>query len=174
MDFSKLPAILTPDLGLLFWMLLTFAVILFVLIKYALPAIVGMVDNRKKYIDESLKKAHEASERLENIRQEGEAILQEAREKQAQILREAAQTREAIVEKAQGKAREESARLVEEAKAQIEGEKRNAIRDIRSQVAELSVQIAEKILREKLSTDAAQMEMIDRLLDEISVDNKKE
>ncbi len=174
MDFSKLPAILTPDLGLLFWMLMTFAVILFVLIKYALPAIVGMVDNRKKYIDESLKKAHEASERLENIRQEGEVILQEAREKQAQILKEAAQTREAIVEKAQGKAREESARLVEEAKAQSEGEKRNAIRDIRSQVAELSVQIAEKILREKLSTDAAQMEMIDRLLDEISVDNKKE
>ena len=174
MDFSKLPAILTPDLGLLLWMLLSFAVIFFVLIKYALPYIVGMVNERKDYIDESLKKAHEASERLENIRQEGEAILQEAREKQAQILREAAETRDAIVEKAQGKAREESARLIADAKAQIEGEKRNAIRDIRSQVAELSVQIAEKVLRDKLSSDAAQMEMIDRLLDDISVDNKKE
>jgi F-type H+-transporting ATPase subunit b len=174
MDFSKLPAILTPDLGLLFWMLLSFAVIFFVLIKYALPYIVGMVNERKDYIDESLKKAHEASERLENIRQEGEAILQEAREKQAQILREAAETRDAIVEKAQGKAREESARLIADAKAQIEGEKRNAIRDIRSQVAELSVQIAEKVLRDKLSSDAAQMEIIDRLLDDISVDNKKE
>ena len=174
MDFSKLPAILTPDLGLLFWMLLSFAVIFFVLIKYALPYIVGMVNERKDYIDESLKKAHEASERLENIRQEGEAILQEAREKQAQILRGAAETRDAIVEKAQGKAREESARLIADAKAQIEGEKRNAIRDIRSQVAELSVQIAEKVLRDKLSSDAAQMEMIDRLLDDISVDNKKE
>ncbi len=174
MDFSKLPAILTPDLGLLFWMLLSFAVIFFVLIKYALPYIVGMVNERKDYIDESLKKAHEASERLENIRQEGEAILQEAREKQVQILREAAETRDAIVEKAQGKAREESARLIADAKAQIEGEKRNAIRDIRSQVAELSVQIAEKVLRDKLSSDAAQMEMIDRLLDDISVDNKKE
>ena len=174
MDFSKLPAILTPDLGLLFWMLLSFAVIFFVLIKYALPYIVGMVNERKDYIDESLKKAHEASERLENIRQEGEAILQEAREQQAQILREAAETRDAIVEKAQGKAREESARLIADAKAQIEGEKRNAIRDIRSQVAELSVQIAEKVLRDKLSSDAAQMEMIDRLLDDISVDNKKE
>ena len=174
MDFSKLPAILTPDLGLLFWMLLSFAVIFFVLIKYALPYIVGMVNERKDYIDESLKKAHEASERLENIRQEGEAILQEAREKQAQILREAAETRDAIVEKAQGKAREESARLIADAKAQIEGEKRNAIRDIRSQVAELSVQIAEKVLRDKLSSDAAQMEMIDRLLDDISGGNKKE
>ena len=174
MDFSKLPAILTPDLGLLFWMLLSFAVIFFVLIKYALPYIVGMVNERKDYIDESLKKAHEASERLENIRQEGEAILQEAREKQAQILREAAETREALVEKSQWNARDESARLIADAKAQIEGEKRNAIRDIRSQVAELSVQIAEKVLRDKLSSDAAQMEMIDRLLDDISVDNKKE
>ena len=173
MDFSKLPAILTPDLGLLFWMLLAFAVIFFVLAKYGFPAITNMVDERSRYIDESLKKAHEASERLENIKQEGEAILQEAREKQALILKEAAETREAIVEKAQEKAREESARLLEDAKMQISAEKQNAIRDIRSQVAELSVQIAEKILRDKLSSDAAQMDMIDRLLDEISVDNNK-
>jgi F-type H+-transporting ATPase subunit b len=172
MDFSKLPAILTPDLGLLFWMLLAFLVVFFILAKYGFPAITNMVTERKNYIDESLKKAHEASERLENIKQEGEAILQEAREKQALILKEATQTRDAIVENAQGKAREETARLLEDAKAQIEGEKRNAMREIRSQVAELSVQIAEKILREKLSSDAAQMEMIDRLLDEISVDNK--
>ena len=173
MDFSKLPAILTPDLGLLFWMLLAFAVIFFVLAKYGFPAITNMVEERKQYIDESLKKAHEATERLENIKQEGEAILQEAREKQALILKEAAETREAIVEKAQEKAREESARLLEDAKMQISAEKQNAIRDIRSQVAELSVQIAEKILRDKLSSDAAQMDMIDRLLDEISVDNNK-
>jgi F-type H+-transporting ATPase subunit b len=173
MDFSKLPAILTPDLGLLFWMLLAFAVIFFVLAKYGFPAITNMVEERKQYIDESLKKAHEASERLENIKQESEAILQEAREKQALILKEAAETREAIVEKAQEKAREESARLLEDAKMQISAEKQNAIRDIRSQVAELSVQIAEKILRDKLSSDAAQMDMIDRLLDEISVDNNK-
>lgn len=144
MDFSKLPAILTPDLGLLFWMLLAFAVIFFVLAKYGFPAITNMVEERKQYIDESLKKAHEASERLENIKQEGEAILQEAREKQALILKEAAETREAIVEKAQEKAREESARLLEDAKMQISAEKQNAIRDIRSQVAELSVQIAER------------------------------
>ena len=96
MDFSKLPAILTPDLGLLFWMLLAFAVVFFVLAKYGFPAIINMVDERKKYIDDSLKKAHEASERLENIKQESEAILQDAREKQAQILREAAESRDAL------------------------------------------------------------------------------
>ena len=171
MDFSKLPAILTPDLGLLFWMLLAFAVVFFVLAKYGFPAITNMVEERKKYIDESLKKAHEASERLENIKQESEAILQEARAQQAQILKEAAETREAIVLKAQETAKSEGARLLSEARAEIEGEKQQAIRDIRAQVAELSVQVAEKVLKQKLSTDAAQMQMIDRLLDDVTAAN---
>lgn len=171
MDFSKLPSILTPDLGLLFWMLLAFLVVFFVLAKYGFPAIVNMVDKRNQYINESLRKAHEASERLENIKQESEAILQEARAQQAQILKEAADTREAIVQKAQEKAKAEGARLLAEAKAEIEGEKQQAIRDIRSQVVELSVQVAEKVLKEKLSTDAEQMKMIDRLLDNVTAAN---
>ena len=172
MDFSKLPAILTPDLGLLFWMLLAFAVVFFVLAKYGFPAIINMVDERKKYIDDSLKKAHEASERLENIKQESEAILQEAREKQAQILREAAESRDAIVEQAQVKAREEGARLLDDARVAIEQEKKAAIADIRKQVATLSVEVAEKILRKNLSGDQAQMDLIERMLDDVSSNNK--
>jgi len=171
---SNLPSILTPDLGLLFWMLLAFLVVFGVLAKWGFPAIIGMVETRKKYIDDSLRKAHEASERLENIKQEGEALLQEAREKQAQIMTEAASTRDAIVEKAQAKAREEGSRLLDEAKRQIESEKQNAIRDIRSQVAELSVEIAEKILRQKLSTQAGQTELVDKLLDEVLNNKNKE
>lgn len=166
---DNLPSILTPDLGLLFWMLLAFLVVFVVLAIYGFPAIINMVEKRKQYIDESLSKAHEASERLENIRQEGEAMLQEAREQQAKIMQEAADTRDAIVEKAQKKAREEGARLLAEARQQIESEKQNAIRDIRAQVAVLSVQIAEKVLREKLSDDSQQMQLIDKLLDEVSV-----
>ncbi|MBQ6193188.1 MAG: F0F1 ATP synthase subunit B [Prevotella sp.] len=172
MDFSKLPAILTPDLGLLFWMLLAFAVVFFVLAKYGFPAIINMVDERKKYIDDSLKKAHEASERLENIKQESEAILQDAREKQAQILREAAESRDAIVEQAQVKAREEGARLLDDARVAIEQEKKAAIADIRKQVATLSVEVAEKILRKNLSGDQAQMDLIERMLDDVSSNNK--
>ena len=166
---DNLPSILTPDLGLLFWMLLAFLVVFVVLAIYGFPAIINMVEKRKQYIDESLSKAHEASERLENIRQEREAMLQEAREQQAKIMQEAADTRDAIVEKAQEKAREEGARLLAEARQQIESEKQNAIRDIRAQVAVLSVQIAEKVLREKLSDDSQQMQLIDKLLDEVSV-----
>ena len=121
---ENLPSILTPDLGLLFWMLLAFLVVFFVLAKYGFPAIIGMVEERKNYIDESLRKAHEASERLGNIQMEGESILQEA------------------------------------------------ISDIRAQVAGLSVKVAEKILRKELASDAAQMETIDRLLDEVVVKEK--
>lgn len=165
---GNLPSILTPDIGLLFWMFLAFVVVFIVLARFGFPVIINMVEDRKRYIDESLRKAHEASERLENIRKEGETILQEAREKQSLIMKETAETRDAILEKAQEQAREESTRLLTDAKKQIEVEKQNAIRDIRVQVAELSVQITEKVLREKLSSDEQQMRMINRLLDEVS------
>ena len=149
-------------------MTVVFLVVLFILWKYGFPVIVKMVDERKAFIDESLKKAHEANERLANIQKEGESILQEAREKQAQILREAAETRDAIVEKAQDKARSEGARLLDEAKAAIEQEKKAAIADIRQQVATLSVEIAEKVLKQNLKDDKSQMDLIDRMLDEVS------
>ena len=165
---DSLPSILTPDLGLLFWMLLAFLVVFGVLAKFGFPVITKMVEERKQFIDDSLRKAHEASERLENIKQEGEAILQEAREKQALMLKEAAETRDAIVEKAQAKAREEGARLLGEAKAEIEQEKQAAIADIRRQVATLSVEIAEKVLQKELSGDQSQMDLIDRMLDDVS------
>lgn len=168
MDLNNLPAILTPDLGLLFWMMIAFLVVFGVLAKFGFPAITNMVEERKAYIDESLRKAHEANEKLQNIQAEGEKILQEARERQAQILKEAAATRESIVGQAQDKAREEGARIISEARAQIEAEKQSAIREIRTQVATLSVQIAEKILRQNLQGDAQQMQYVDKLLDEVS------
>ena len=170
---ENLPSILTPDLGLLFWMLLAFLVVFFVVAKFGFPAIIGMVEDRKRYIDESLQKAHEASERLANIQKEGESMLQEARQKQAQILKEAAETRDAIVAQAQEKAREEGNRLISEAKGEIESQKQAAISEIRAHVAELSVKVAEKILRKELASDAKQMETIDRLLDEVAVEDKR-
>ncbi len=160
--------LLIPSSGLLFWMSLTFFVVLLILWKFGFPVIVNMVNERKAFIDDSLQKAREANEKLANIQKEGESILQEAREKQTAILKEAAATRDAIVEKAQQKAREESVRLIEEARTEIESEKQAAINDIRNQVAELSLQIAEKVVRKNLSDDKAQMELIDRMLDDVS------
>ena len=173
MDSINLPSILTPDFGLFFWMFVAFLVVFLLLAKFGFPVITGMVEERKNFIDESLRKAHEAQERLANIEKEGESILQEAREKQAQILKEAAETRDAIVEKAQDKARAEGARLLEDARVAIEQEKKAAIADIRAQVATLSVEIAEKVLRKNLKDDKSQMDLIDRMLDEVSTGNLK-
>jgi len=161
-------SLITPDFGLFFWMTVVFLVVLFILWKWGFPVIVKMVDERKAFIDESLRKAHEANERLANIQKEGESILQEAREKQAQILKEAAETRDAIVEKAQDKARAEGARLLDDARTAIEQEKKAAIADIRQQVATLSVEIAEKVLRQNLRDDKSQMDLIERMLDDVA------
>lgn len=167
-------SLLLPDSGLLFWMTLVFLVVFFILKRWGFPSIIKMVNERKEYIDESLAKAEEANLRLANIQKQGEELLMEAREKQAQILREASETRETIVGQAQEKAREESARILSEAKAEIESQKQAAIRDIRSQVAELSVQIAEKILHKELSGSAEQTQLIDSLLDEVASSNGTE
>ena len=152
--------LLMPSFGLMFWMAIVFFVVLGLLWKFGFPTITKMVEERKQYIDESLRKAHEANEKLANI--------QEAREQQALILKEATSARDAIVAKAESQAKEQGEKLISDAKVQIDAEKQNAIREIRSQVAELSVKIAEKIIKKQLSTDANQMELIDRLLDEFS------
>ena len=157
---------------MLLWMLAAFLVVFVVLAKFGFPAIIGMVEKRKNYIDESLRKAHEATTRLENIKQESESILQEARDKQVAILKEAANTREAIVEDARVKAREESARIIRDAKAEIESQKQAAITAIRQQVALLSVEVSEKVLRKKLDTDQAQMDYINLMLDEVTANDK--
>lgn len=161
-------SLITPDFGLLFWMTIVFLVVLFILWKYGFPVITKMVKERKAFIDESLRKAQEANEKLANIQAESESILQQTREQQAKILKEANATRNAIVEQAQTKAKEEGARILNEAKAAIETEKQNAIREIRGQVATLSIQIAEKVLRQNLANEQKQMELIDRMLDEVT------
>ena len=160
--------LLIPNSGLLFWMTLVFLIVAFIVIKFGFPVIIDMVNERKEYIDESLRKAYDANEKLSNIQKEGESVMQQAREQQALLLKEATATRDAIVGKAQDKAHEESARIIAEAKLEIAAEKQNAFKDIRGQVAELSVKVAEKILRNQLSSDEKQMELIGKLLDNVS------
>lgn len=164
--------LLIPSTGLLFWMTIVFLIVLAVLWKWGFPAINKMVKERKDYIDDSLRKAHEANEKLANIQKEGESILQEAREKQAAVLKEATATRDAIIAKAENQAKDRGAQLINDAKAEIEQEKQQAIREIRGQVAELSVKIAEKIIKQQLATDDKQMELINKILDDVAVSDK--
>lgn len=163
----NLPAIFTPDLGLLFWMLLAFLVVFFFLAKFGFPAIVNMVEERKNFIDESLKAARAANEKLADIEAESEKLLQEAHEKQAAILKEAVATRDAIVKEAKSQAEIEGTRILNEAKAQIQVEKDNALRDIRVQVADLSIKIAEKLVRKQLNDEQKQESFINGILDEM-------
>ena len=131
-----------------------------------------MVDDRKAYIDNSLKAALEANAQLANVKAEGEKILAQAREEQAKILKSATETRDRIIREAQEKARFEGDRLMDEMKKQIETEKESAIRDIRRQVALLSVSVAEQVIRTKLADDKEQTELISRLVDEMVESSK--
>lgn len=162
--------LLTPDSGLIFWMLIAFGVVFFVLAKYGWPVITKMIDSRKQYIDESLENARKANEKLAQLQEETAQMLKQAQEQQSKILAEAVEMRNQIVEKAKTEATNEGQKLLQEAKQQIAQEKESAIRDIRREVGVLSVEIAEKVLRQNLQNDDDQMAMIDRMLDEIMAD----
>ena len=100
MDSLNLPSILTPDLGLLFWMLVAFLLVFCLLSKFGFPVITSMVEERKQYIDDSLKKARETHERMAQIQVESERMLKETHAQQAQILQKAKETGERIIQDA--------------------------------------------------------------------------
>lgn len=161
-------SLLIPETGLFIWMFLIFGVVFFILAKFGWPVITKMIDDRAKYIDDSITSAKEANEKLAKIQEETAAMLKEAQEKQSAILAEAVNMRNQIVEKAKAEATEAGQKIMAEAKQQIDAEKEDAIRDIRRQVGLLSVEIAEKVLRQSLKDDKDQMAMIDRLLNEMN------
>ena len=161
--------LLLPETGLLFWMLLSFIVVFAVLAKFGFPVITRMVEERREYVEQSLQAAKEANDQLAQVKSQSEALLQSAREQQMKILNEASATRDRIVAEAKAQAQAETQRQIEDAKRQIRLEQDAAIRAARSEIALLAVDIAQKVIREKLDNTPAQMNMIDRLLDEAPV-----
>ncbi len=162
-------SLLTPDSGLLFWMLISFGIVVFVLAKFGFPIILKMVEERTNFIEESLLKAEKARTELDSVKAEAELILEKARNEHQQIMNEASQLREALIQEAKTKAIGEADKIIENARLQIQSEKEVAIRDIRKQVAGLSVDIAEKVLRNKLDKKEEQFGMIQRLIDEMNI-----
>jgi F-type H+-transporting ATPase subunit b len=160
--------LMLPDSGLLFWMTIIFAIVFFILAKFGFPIITGMVEKRNKRIDDALLAARKAEEALAHLSQEQERLLAEARAEQARILEEAAAKRDSMIAQAQDEAREEARKIMDDAKTRIQAEKEAALRDVRKEVAQLSVAIAEKVVRKDLSTDKGQMELIDRMIEEVS------
>ncbi len=162
-------SLLTPDSGLLFWMLISFGIVFFILARYGFPVVTKMVEQRKEYIDNSLSAAKEANRQLAEVKVEAEALMTKAQEEKTRILNEAVATRNKIIKEAREQAEVEKNKQLDEAKKQIRKEKEEFVRDVRRQVAVLSVDIAEKVLRKDLNNEKEQMELIDRLLDDVTL-----
>lgn len=162
-------SLLMPETGLIFWMLLAFGILFFVLAKFGWPVVTRAIEKRTNYINDSVKAADEANRQLENVKVETAKILANAQQEQLKILNEAAELRNQIVEEAKEKAQIEAKKTIEEAKRQIQLEKEKSIDDLKRQVAELSVDIAEKVLRSDLENDKKQSEMIEKLLNEVTL-----
>ena len=162
-----------PEAGLLFWMLLAFGVVFLVLYKYGFPVITSMIDARKQYIDDALNDAKEAKARLAGIEEECNGLINDARENQAKMLREAVAAKEQIITEARDKAATETEKMISEAKKQIERERDEALDSIRTEVAKLSISIAEKIVRKELGDGDSQQRYIDELIDETMNERKE-
>ena len=159
-------SLLLPDAGLLFWMLLAFGVVFFVLYKYGFPIITSMIDARKQYIDEALKGAKEANEKIADIEQQCNGLIEEARRKQLEILREATAAREQIIKEAHEKVDAETERIIAAAKREIEQQREDAMNAVREEAAKVAVAVAEKILRSELAGEERQQQYVERLVDE--------
>ncbi|MDR1699076.1 MAG: F0F1 ATP synthase subunit B [Prevotellaceae bacterium] len=159
-------SLLTPDLGLLFWMLVAFGVVFFILAKYGWPVIVGMVEERSNFINNSVKSAQEANLKLAQMKELSEEIMAKAREEQMQMLQEAGKTRDAIVAEAKNQAQREADKVMENALSAIEKQKQEALREMQQQIAILSIDIAEKVLRKELADQQEQKQLVDKLIAE--------
>lgn len=160
-------SLITPDFGLIFWMTLIFAIVFFIVAKFGFPVITGMAGKRADKIAEGLRKAEEARVQYEELSTRCELMLKEAREKQAAMLKEASAQSEQIVAKAKLQAQDEAAKLLENARVQIRAEKESAMREMRRELAGISVSIAEKVVRRELSSDQAHTDYLNTLLDEV-------
>lgn len=159
--------LMLPDSGLLFWMTIIFAIVFFVLAKFGFPIITGMVEKRNKRIADSLEAARIAEDAIAHLTEEQERIISETRASQAKLLQEAAAGRDKMIAQAQDKAREEAQKIMDDARVRIQEEKEAAVREVRQEVAKLSIAIAEKVIRKELSTDDAQKALVDKLLNEV-------
>lgn len=158
-----------PSFGLVFWMIVSFSIILFLLKKFAWPVILGALDERERSINDALNAAQKAKEEMAALKSDNEKLLQEARNQRDLILKEARDAKEAIINEAKNKATEESDRLRRIAREEIQNEKMAAITELKNQVASLSIEIAEKVIRQQLSAEDKQKQLIQDMLKDVKL-----
>ena len=157
--------LVTPDIGLIFWTTVSFAILYFILAKFAWKPILGVVNEREKSIKDALSAAEKAKEEMVNLKADNEKILNEAKLQRESLLKEAREIKSKINADAESEATEKANKLVEAAKTAIENEKSAAMKELQNTVVDLSLNIAEKLLSKELDNKEKQLENIQDILD---------
>lgn len=158
-----------PEIGLIFWMSITFIVVLLLLRKFAWTPILNMIKEREASIENALNSAELAKKEMASLKSSNEKLLAEARIERDNILKEAREIKDSIVNEAKTKAKQEADKIVTSARENIQNEKMAAITELKNQVATLSIDIAEKILKTELSSDDKQKALVKNLLEGIKL-----
>ncbi|MDR1755948.1 MAG: F0F1 ATP synthase subunit B [Culturomica sp.] len=160
-------ALLEPEFGLVFWMLLVFLLMLGILAKFAWPVILKSMESRAAFIEQGVTYTREAIERKKLAEQEAKSLIEEARKRQLELLQEAKKTSQEMVDEARQAALDEAQKVLDAAKLSVEQMKKEAESQLRREVGKLSLEIAEKVIRKDLDTDAAQREMVEKFLNDM-------
>ncbi len=160
--------IVTPGIGLIFWMTLSFGILVFILAKFAWVPILATLHERENSIEEALNQADKARDEMRALKSDNEELLRQAKEERSAILKDARSIRDTIIEESKTRANQEYNRILEAAKESIHYEKMAAITELKNQIATLSIDIAEKILKEELTDKENQKKHIDKMMDNIS------
>jgi F-type H+-transporting ATPase subunit b len=161
--------LVTPGIGLIFWMTLSFGIVFFLLKKFAWTPILSMIKEREKSIEDALKAAEMAKEDLKLFQTQNEKLKNEARAERDELLKEARELRDKTIAEAKEKANEEANKILIAAKAEIIAEKTAAMNEIKTQVASLSVEIAERVIKAELANDDKQKKLVQSLLEEVKL-----
>ena len=157
--------LVTPDIGLIFWTTVSFAILYFILAKFAWKPILGAVNEREKSIKDALSAAEMAKEEMASLKADNEKILNQAKLQRESLLKEAREIRSRIIADAESEATEKANKLIESAKTAIENEKSAAMKELNNTVVDLSLNIAEKLLSKELDNKEKQQENIQEILD---------
>lgn len=161
----------TPELGLVFWMFIAFAILFLILAKWGWPAIMKMIEERGDLIDKGVEYAQNAQEQLKHAHEEAEKYIDEARKQQAEMLRDADRMKTQIIEEARAEASKEAKKQMDAAKLSIEQARKEAELQFRDEVSSFALEIASKVVRKQLEDDKAQSALVNSLLDEIENKN---
>ncbi|OUR98075.1 ATP synthase F0 subunit B [Flavobacteriales bacterium 33_180_T64] len=158
--------LITPEFGLVFWTAITFLFLLLILRKFAWKPILGAVSDREEGIKSALASAENARKEMENLTADNERILKEARIEREGMLKEAREIKIKMIADAKEEAQEQANKMIEQAQTAIESEKKSAMAELKNHVAGLSLEIAEKVVRQELSNKDKQLELVESMLGE--------